>query len=536
MADRAMVLSGKHLIDGVWSSESNEVFDVLSPENGSTLGPCFSEATDGEVERAVDTANRAFLVSRETPPASRVRFLNSLADAIEAEGHQLLDRCISETGYQPLRAKGELQRTITQTRQFALVLEEGSWVNARIDRADGARRPIPKPDVRSMLQPLGAVGVMGASNFPFAISVAGTDTVTALAVGCSVVVKAHPAHAGTCEMLAEIIRHTLESCGLPLGLFSLIQGKRNRVGERLVTHPALRALAFTGSESGGRALCKLAANRVDPIPVFAEMGSVNPVVVLPEAAENKTEEIAKGFLDSLLLGGGQFCTNPGLLLVPDTEAGDKMTELIKIGIRNASVPTLLHRGISKGYTCGVENRLEGNPGQYVESENESGSACAARPAMISLDAKDVQPRMLKELFGPFSVLVRWRNAEEIMGVIGQLSGQLTCTLHAEGNEWGHWCELVSELQLKSGRFLMNGFPTGVEPGHAMHHGGPFPAASLPHFTSIGMGAITRFTRPMCYQDLPNGMLPDPLVDKNPLGIMRLIDGRLTREPIRSPVG
>lgn len=524
-------LTGKHLINGSWLSVGNEVFEVVSPVDGSLIAPSFYEATDSEVDHAVEAAHTAFLESHELTPEVRSNFLETLADSLLENQDALIGRCLAETGYPLMRAKGELLRTVGQTRQFAQVLREGSWVNARIDRSDYSRRPVPKPEVRSMLEPLGVVGVIGASNFPFAISVAGTDTVTALAVGCSVVVKGHPAHAGTCELLAEIIRASLATCSMPTGLFSFVQGGSHRVGERLVNHPLLRALAFTGSESGGRSLYKLAANRVDPIPVFAEMGSVNPVVILPNAAADRSSVIAQEFLDSLLLGGGQFCTNPGLLLLPDTIAGERLIGLIKRGIEEAPAPTLLHRGISDAYAEGVDERRKHAGVECVNSRQGTDTNCGALPSVLIVNSESVNSLMLKELFGPVAVLVRWKTSEDLLAMIKQLQGQLTCTLHAHQSEWNDWGELIRELRLRAGRFLMNGFPTGVEPCYAMHHGGPFPAASHPHFTSIGMSAITRFTRPMCYQDVPDSMLPEPLVDGNPRGILRQVDGIYSREPL-----
>jgi len=529
--NRDLEITGKQLIRGIWSASGEARFDSCCPESGKRLDPRFTEATDEEVDRAVEAAHAAFILSTSIGSEVRASFLDALAQSLHEHSGVLVDRCISETGYGIARAKGELIRTIGQTRHFASILREGSWVEAKIDLSDRQRKPIARPDVRSMLKPLGTVGVIGASNFPFAISVVGTDTVAALASGCGVVVKAHPAHPGTCELLAEIMRRTLQEFDLPPGLFSLVQGRSHRVGERLVNHPSLRALAFTGSEQGGRALCRLAAERDEPIPVFAEMGSVNPVVVLPEAAQCKGDTIADGFLNSLLLAGGQFCTNPGILLVPSTDAGDQLVQRIKTGIEQSPIQTMLHRGISEAYEQGVDQRTAITTSERYQSKQASDAACRAVPAVLVMNACDLKKENLGEIFGPFSILVRWRSLEDLLGVIQKLSGQLTATIHAMDEEWMQWEVLFSELQLKVGRLLMNGFPTGVEPNHAMHHGGPFPAASLPHFTSIGMGSIKRFVRPVCYQDIPNAMLPAELRDENSEGVMRLVDGVLTRESI-----
>lgn len=524
-------LTGGHLINGEWVAACPSQFQVRDPFDGSVVGPLYAEATDIEVDMAVESAASAFMYGGGLAVTERVAFLDSLSESLERSQGALLEQCMAETGYPLPRAKGELIRTIQQTRAFARMVKEGSWIDARIDRGDPTRKPFPKPDVRSMMHPLGVIGVIGASNFPFAISVVGTDTVTALAAGCSVIVKGHPAHPGTCEMLAEILRLTMQEFSFPEGTFSFLQGRANSVGERLVTHRSLGGLAFTGSEQGGRALCRLAALRERPVPVFAEMGSLNPVLLLPAATEQRGEAIAEGFLNSLLLGGGQFCTNPGMLLIPKTAAGDRILERISKGIRASAVPTLLHRGISESYMEGVKIRRGERGVGWMESASEANPVCSGVPALGVVDIKDVSDQLLGEVFGPFSLVVRWESREEIHELIDRLAGQLTATVHYFGDEAKDYERVIGLMQNRSGRFLMNGFPTGVEPCDAMHHGGPFPAASLPHFTSIGMASIQRFVRRMCYQDVPESMLPEQLLDENPTGIMRRVDGDLTRDPI-----
>ena len=527
-------LTGKQLINGQWSAAGSDQFTASSPVDNAAIGPVYSEATDDEVDLAVHSAAKAFREGDGLSVLDRVAFLEKLAESLERSMGRLLEQCVAETGYPVPRAKGELVRTIQQTRDFARLLREGSWVDARIDRGDPSRRPFPKPDIRSMMQPLGVVGVIGASNFPFAISVVGTDTVTALAAGCTVVVKGHPAHPGTCEMLAEVLRLTMDEFDFPEGSFSLLQGRDNSVGERMVTHPELSALAFTGSEAGGRALCRHAALRDQPIPVFAEMGSVNPVLVLPNATEQRCDAIAEGFVGSLLLGGGQFCTNPGMLLIPKTDAGDQLLERLSERIRGSAPPTLLHEGIAQSYRDGLVSRQAELAEDWVESESAVQAACGGLPALGVVDARAVTDRLIGELFGPFSLVVRWESQDELCELMDRLPGQLTTTVHCVGNEEVEFARVIRLMQIRSGRFLMNGFPTGVEPGDAMHHGGPFPAASLPHFTSIGMASIERFVRRMCYQDIPESLLPMQLWDSNPTGIMRRIDGQLTREAIEDP--
>ncbi len=523
---------GKNLIGGRWRASGDLTFKAFSPVEDDSLTPTFTEATNAEIDESVAVAAAAFLESRKLKKETRIQLLEGIASLLEARSEVLLERCMLETGYGLGRAKGELVRTINQTRGFASMLREGSWVDARINLAEPNRRPLPKPDVRSMLQPLGPVAVVGASNFPFAISVAGTDTCTALAAGCSVVVKSHPGHPGTCELIAEVIREVINDLDLPAGLFALLHGQSERVGQRLVSHPKLAALAFTGSEAGGRAFSRLAAERDCPIPVFAEQGSVNPVVVSKVAANQRSDEIADGFLQSLLLGGGQFCTNPGLLLVPANDDGDRLVERFRTALGKAPIAVLLHRGISENYRQRVHQREGRTQGKeethhFAHSVATSDLRCAAVPAVEIVNGTDFRSECFQEIFGPFSTIVRWHCTEEILDILGNLPGQLTATLHADDDEHEEWAAVVDQLQLKSGRFLMNGFPTGVEPCDAMHHGGPFPAASLPHFTSIGNAAIKRFVRPMCYQDLPESWLPEELRNANPHGIMRMVDGLYT---------
>jgi len=528
-------IQGKHLIDGTWCGEGESYFEVLSPVNHDVLGPRFLEASGEQVSRAVELAHNCFLQGEELSIDRRAQLLDALASALEVCQEPLLARCMAETAYPLPRAKGELIRTIHQTREFAELLREGSWVDARLDTALPERRPLARPDLRSMLRPLGVVGVIGASNFPFAISVVGTDTVTALASGCPVVVKGHPGHPGTCEMLAEIVRETLHQLDLPQALFSLVQGRNHEVGKQLVSHPRVRAIAFTGGEEGGRAICRIAAQRDEPIPVFAEMGSVNPVVVLPKAAELNGSRIVEGFLQSLLLGGGQFCTNPGLLFIPETKAGDELLLSLQSRFAGVESPTLLNHRVAADYREGVAARECLPNVDTLRSGVEVSSSSGVLPMLCVVAASDLTPTLLTEVFGPFSVVARWRDMEDLISAVRKLSGQLTATVHCSSDDTADCDELTRELQWRAGRFVMNGYPTGVEPSYAMHHGGPFPAASLPHFTSIGMGAMKRFVRPLCYQDVPDELLPRELQDSNPLGLMRLVDGRYSREGVTRPL-
>ncbi|MGH9464308.1 MAG: aldehyde dehydrogenase (NADP(+)), partial [Thermoanaerobaculia bacterium] len=438
----------------------------------------------------------------------------------------------AETALPRARLEAERARTVGQLRLFAEVVREGSWVEARIDCGDPAHRP-PRPDLRRMLVPLGPVAVFGASNFPLAFSVAGGDTASALAAGCPVVVKAHPAHPGTSELVAGALLAAAGCSGMPDGVVSLVHGAATRVGERLVTHPAIRAVAFTGSHRGGRALFDLSARRPTPIPVYAEMGSANPVFILPRALAERGAAIAEGLAESVLRGAGQFCTNPWLTMLPARTA-DAESFLGRATTLLAAAPagTTVHPGIATGYEAALAE-VTAIPGvtTLARSEDESAwPATAARAALLRADAKTwlAHPRLGQEIYGPATLAVVCEDREELLAVARGLEGHLTATVHGTAEELLEYADLVSVLRDKVGRLIFNGYPTGVEVCHAMQHGGPYPATTDSRSTSVGSAAISRFARPVCWQDFPDSSLPPELQSANPRGIWRLVDGEVTR--------
>jgi len=424
-------------------------------------------------------------------------------------------------------------RTASQARLFADLVEEGSWVEARVDRAQPERKPLPKPDVRRMLVPLGPVAVFGVSNFPLALSVAGSDTVSALAAGCPVVVKAHPAHPGVSELAARAILAAARASSMPEGVFSLLHGPSPDVGQALVAHPRVQAVGFTGSFRAGKALLDAAARRAQPIPVFAEMGSANPVFVLPDALRARGEEIALALAASVVLDSGQFCTNPGLTFVADPAE----PFLSRLGALLAESPagTMAYPAIKRAYDESL-TLLGALQGVKLETRSEARGPHAtteAQPALVVTDADAfaAQQRLGEEIYGPVNVAVRCRSESELLAAAAQLRGHLVATVHATERDLMAHPKLLPLLARKAGRIVLNGVPTGVEVTHAMHHGGPWPAASDPRATSIGTAAILRFVRPVCYQDVPDAALPEELRDRNPRGIWRLLDGNLSRQPL-----
>lgn len=537
-----ITLHGQQLIGETRSAEGTLKFRAVDAAGQIELETDFCEATAGEIDRALRLAADSFDILAATTPQQRASLLEAIADGVAAIGPTLLDRCHAETGLPMPRLVGEHARTINQTRLIASMIREGSWVEAKIDRAEPGRMPLPKPDVRSMLIGIGPIVVFGASNFPLAISVVGTDTVTALGAGCPVVVKSHPAHPGTCEMLGEVVRRAVAASGLPAGIFSLLHGRSHDTGRMLVEHPATRAVAFTGSLAGGRALMDIAARRPTPIPIYAEMGSVNPVFVLPGALHQRAESIAQGYIDSVTLGTGQFCTNPGLLFVQKSDACDQFLAAVERLVASSQPATMLHAGISRSFAAGIE-RLSKLPHERLLQPSAAHSLAERNQARCTLSILDVaqladdsrspnqtatQDLRLHELFGPYSSVILCDTLEQMAVIADRMDGQLTATVHGDDTDLSQIGPLLRVLRRKAGRILMNGFPTGVEVGYAIHHGGPFPAASDPHFTSIGPHAIKRFVRPVCFQGFPNSALPAELQDDNPRGILRQVDGQFTR--------
>lgn len=497
-----------------------------NPANGESLEPPYPAASETQIHEAVVRASEAFPLYRKTSGAQRAQFLRAIADAIEAQSDHLAERAPLETGLPEGRIRMETGRTCNQLRLFASLVEEGSWVNARIDHGNPAREPLPKPDVRSMLQPLGPVVVFCASNFPLAFSVAGGDTASALAAGNPVLVKAHHSHPGTAEIVGRAVQEAAAGTGMPDGVFSLLYGSGRSVGSALVQHPLVRAVGFTGSQSGGRALMDLAAARPVPIPVYAEMGSLNPVFILPGALEERASQIAKGLSGSVNLGVGQFCTCPGLVIAPreDTLTGfaDELSRL-----QNETAPAvMLNAGIADAYRKGVRALTEHAAVTTLARSETSDTDCLGAAALFTVPAKDFlgDAVLSAEVFGPSTTLVTHEKREELLKLAEELEGHLTATLHGTEEDLASHQDLIEILERKVGRLIFNGYPTGVEVCHAMVHGGPYPATSDGRSTSVGTQAIFRFTRCISYQDFPASQLPAELRDENPLDIFRLVDG------------
>ena len=528
-----MELHGHNLIGGSRSALGSETFTSANPASGSTFGISFHVATAGEVDAAVKAAFGAFPVYRSLPAEQRALFLERIAEELIELGDTLLERAHQETALPMARLTGERGRTVGQLRMFAGVVREGSCVDARIDRALPERQPAPRSDLRRMLMPLGPVAVFGASNFPLAFSVPGGDTASALAAGCPVVVKAHPAHPGTSELAAGAILRAAEATGMPAGVFSMLHGHKE-TGLALVQHPDLEAVGFTGSLAGGRALFDAAAARPRPIPIYAEMGSVNPVFILPGALQERGEKIAEGLAQSVTMGVGQFCTNPGLTFGLKSSALDSFAALVASKLSQTAPGTMLYSSIGRAYAAGIA-RLQGIAGVTQRSQPVSLADSAlpqANAALFMTDAETFlgEHTLAEEVFGPSTLLVACDSPTEMAEVARGLEGQLTATLHGTPEDLKSCGELISVLETKAGRLLFNGFPTGVEVCPSMQHGGPYPATSDSRSTSVGTAAILRFVRPICYQDFPQEALPIELRDENERHIWRMLDGEMTQAP------
>ena len=527
-------LHGQQFIGSQTSAESSDTFQGINPATSEALPTQFHEATESEIDKALQLAASAFDEFRSTTPEQRALFLDTLADEVDALGDQLLEQANAETGLPIPRCTGERGRATNQARQFAELLREGSWVDARIDLPNPDREPLPKPDVRSMMLPVGPVVVFGASNFPIAISVLGADTVSAFAAGCPVVIKAHPAHPGTCELSAQAVLSAIKKCGLPEGTFSLIHGRTYETGLSLVRHPATQAVAFTGSLAGGRALSDAAAARPNPIPVYAEMGSANPIFLLPGALKERASQIGTDFIQSVTLGVGQFCTCPGLVFGIDSDDLNIFTSSAAEGAQKSPPATMLHPGIHESFWKGVNaiEALEGFSlaGQSSDKVDPEKNQAACTIFETTSSALSDNPQLYDEVFGPVSTITKCQSTSELEQFASQLEGSLTATIHGTEEDLAKHAGLIHILETKVGRLIFNGYPTGIEVCHAMHHGGPYPAASHSYFTSIGTRCIYRFVRPVCYQGWPQGALPPELQNSNPSGIFRLLDGELTQAP------
>ncbi|MCO8264334.1 MAG: aldehyde dehydrogenase (NADP(+)) [Pseudomonas asiatica] len=523
-------MSGSNFIGGQRSAAGSVRLQSLDARTGEALPQAFAQATPEEVDAAAQAAEAAFAEYNALAPQRRAQFLDAIADQLDALDDTFVATVCRETALPAGRIQGERARTSNQMRLFASVLRRGDYLGARIDRAQPQRQPLPRPDLRQYRTGVGPVAVFGASNFPLAFSTAGGDTAAALAAGCPVVVKAHSGHMATAERVAEAIERAVVATGMPAGVFNMIYGAG--VGEALVRHPAIQAVGFTGSLKGGRALCELAAARPQPIPVFAEMSSINPVLVLPAALQARGEQVARELAGSVVLGCGQFCTNPGLVIGIAGEAFSNF--LAALGAQLADQPgqTMLNAGTLRSYAQGVQ-RLHQHPGvRHLAGADQAGDQAQAQlfQADVSL-LLDGDALLQEEVFGPATVAVAVADEAELRRALQALHGQLTATLIAEPQDLQRFAALVPLLQRKAGRLLVNGYSTGVEVCDAMVHGGPYPATSDARGTSVGTLAIDRFLRPVCYQDYPDALLPDALKNANPLGLQRLVDGQHSREAL-----
>lgn len=524
-----MDVVGVSVIAGRTVAGEGPPFHAAAAATGEPVDPPFATATANLVAEACTAAAAAFPAYRARPLGDRAAFLTAIAEEIEAIGEALTDRVQLETGLPEARVLGERGRTAAQARLFADVVRRGDFLGLRLDAALPDRLPLPKPDLRLRRVPIGPVAVWGASNFPLAFSTAGGDTISALAAGCPVVVKGHPAHPGTAELVARAVARAAARTGMPAGVFSLLQDGDVSAARALAVDPRIAAIAFTGSRSGGLALAALAAARSVPIPVFAELSAVNPVIVLPGAMESAEDRsrLAEGYLTSLTFGAGQLCTNPGLLFVPVGEAGDALVAEIGGRVRATAGATMLHPGISSAYAGGVARRA----GVVGVAEVGIGAGTCLAPASAvhecSLATFAEQPHLAEEVFGAAGLVVRYCDAGSLAAALAGLEGQLTATLHGSDApaDLAAAAALLPVVEERAGRLIWNGWPTGVEVTHAMVHGGPFPATTAPWTTSVGTLAIERFLRPVAYQNLPQSLLPEELRDGNPWGVARMLDGQ-----------
>ena len=487
----------------------------------------FKDITHEELKTVMANAREAFAHYRNISGSKRATFLEAIIKEIESIGDVLIHKAIEETNLPEARLAGERARTLNQLRQFAELLKEGSWVEARIDTAIPNRTPLPKPDIRKMMVPIGPVVVFGASNFPFAYSTAGVDTASALAAGCPVVLKAHPAHPQTSDLVAQAIAKAIASCHMHQHVFQHVHGASFEIGKALVQHPETKAVGFTGSFSGGKALFDYALQRQEPIPVFAEMGSINPVIILPGAAKNRTEQLAGLYAASITQSVGQFCTNPGLMLGLKNDDLKKFADALGKKIQQVQPEAMLHPGISKSFYTKRSHALSQQKVGLVAQSTTEQPINMGVPTLATVNVKDFEnnPVLLEEVFGPYSLLVQADTMDELKKAVAKIPGQLTCTILGDEDELEQHRDFIQLVMERAGRVILNGVPTGVEVCPSMHHGGPFPSTTDSRFTSVGTDAIKRFVRPVCFQNFPDRLLPDELKSENPLKIGRLVNGK-----------
>ena len=525
MTDSIASAKGVSIIAGKEATGSAGTLHARAAATGDELEPTYKLVDINQLGDAVTAATEAFAAYRDVRPADRAAFLIAIAEEIEADRDAIVERAVAESGLPEARLTGEVGRTTGQLRLFAGVASAGDHLGVRIDPALPDRSPLPRADLRQRMVPLGPVAVFGASNFPMAFSTAGGDTASALAAGCPVVVKGHPAHPGTGELVARAVTRAAARTGMPAGVFSFVLGAGNEFGQALVTDPRIRAVGFTGSRTGGLALVEAAQRRREPIPVYAEMSSVNPVVVLPGALDNDLDALAEGYVGSLTLGSGQFCTNPGLVFVPTGEAGDRFVAEAGRRVSDAVGQLMLTTGIAESYeraTAGLE--ADASVRRVASGQAGEGPGRPA-PTLSEVPAQHVAAGA-NEIFGASSVVVRYEDVDELRGALAGLEGQLTATVQYAPTDVDDARRVLPVLEDRAGRILFNGWPTGVEVGHAMVHGGPYPATSDSRTTSVGSLAIERFQRPVCYQDVPEELLPEAIRDDNPWRLVRRIEGTL----------
>lgn len=535
-----MTLTGHSLIAGRPAVGEGKTTFGLNPATNEALDPPYTLITEEQLTTATSAAAEAYPSFSTLDPGTHAAFLEAIADNIEAIGEELIIRAGQETGLPAARLQGERARTTRQLRLFAGVVRQGDFRGVRIDPALPDRAPLPRPDIRQRQIPLGPVAVFGASNFPLAFSTAGGDTASALAAGCPVVFKAHNAHPGTSELVGQAIVKAVADFGLHPGVFSLVFGPGASIGQALVADPAIKAVGFTGSQSAGISLMRTAAARREPIPVYAEMSSLNPVIVFPGALDGSAEHLdalAQQYVTAVTGSSGQLCTSPGLLFAPAGEAGDKLAAAVGRAVSACTGQTMLTEGIAASWHTGTE-ALGAAAGVDVVGQGTAGpTENAPGPAIFGTDIAEfiANPVLHAEIFGAASLVIRYTTVDELVEAVTRLEGQLTASLQLTEADYPTAARLLPALEQKVGRIIVNGWPTGVEVGHAMVHGGPFPATSDSRTTSVGTLAINRFLRPVAYQNLPQGLLPAPLQDANPWQLNRRIDGTVEAAAVQETV-
>ena len=527
------MLHGKNYIGNSLSSKGKVIFKTFNPKLNKNNECDFNEATLDEVNNAVNLAYNAFLEYKNINSLKRSEFLDSIVDQILLIQNEIVKVYCEETGLAEGRAKGELGRTVGQIRSFSDLLKKGDWVNASIDTADPERIPVPKPDLRKMSIPLGPILVFGASNFPLAYSTAGGDTASALAAGCPVIVKSHPMHAGTGELISSAIIKAVKITKMPDGVFSNINSGGIQTGIDLINNPLVKAVGFTGSLKAGRSLLNLANERNEPIPVFAEMGSINPVIILPEILKTDWNNLATKYANSITLGSGQFCTNPGIIIGVKSDYFTHFVNSLAEKILEITPSCMLHPNILSNYNKNKQELISDKKVNVIANFDEDVEVNYSKQTLAKVKGSDfiINNDLQEEIFGPFSLLVECDNMSQLKSVVNKIKGQLTGTIIASDNEISSNKELIDILKERVGRIILNGVPTGVEVNASMLHGGPYPASTDSRFTAVGVKSIDRWVRPISYQDFPNELLPDSLQDNNPKNILRLVNGIYTKNKI-----